>query len=91
MRIVLAARIACCATAAAATLTAGGGMTRNIRYLLNAFVLLLIGAHGGYRFAKERVRARARRRAGHRRHRRRDLVFRAVARRSGLGVVPPCR
>ena len=30
-------------------------MTRNVRYLLNAFVLLLIGAHGVYRFATERT------------------------------------
>jgi hypothetical protein len=29
-------------------------MSRNARYLVNAIVLLLIGAHGVYRFATER-------------------------------------
>ena len=30
-------------------------MARNVRYLLNAVVLLLIGAHGIYRFVTERT------------------------------------
>jgi len=30
-------------------------MTRNVRYLVNAVVLLLIGAHGIYRFTTERA------------------------------------
>jgi len=30
-------------------------MARNVRYLVNAVVLLLIGAHGIYRFATERA------------------------------------
>jgi len=30
-------------------------MTRNVRYVLNACVLLFIGAHGVYRFATERT------------------------------------
>ncbi|HET7608259.1 MAG TPA: hypothetical protein VFL84_06250 [Gammaproteobacteria bacterium] len=30
-------------------------MTRNARYVVNAVVLLLIGAHGIYRFASERA------------------------------------
>jgi hypothetical protein len=29
-------------------------MSRNVRYLVNAIVLLLIGAHGVYRFSTER-------------------------------------
>jgi hypothetical protein len=30
-------------------------MARNVRYLVNAIVLLLIGAHGIYRFTTERA------------------------------------
>ena len=30
-------------------------MAKNVRYLVNAVVLLLIGAHGIYRFATERA------------------------------------
>ena len=30
-------------------------MARNVRYIVNAVVLLLIGAHGIYRFASERA------------------------------------
>jgi hypothetical protein len=30
-------------------------MSRNVRYLVNAVVLLLIGAHGIYRFTTERA------------------------------------
>jgi len=30
-------------------------MARNVRYLVNAVVLLLIGAHGIYRFTTERA------------------------------------
>lgn len=30
-------------------------MSRNVRYLVNAIVLLLIGAHGIYRFTTERA------------------------------------
>lgn len=41
--------------AATARLTAGGSMARNVRYLVNAIVLLLIGAHGIYRFTTERT------------------------------------
>lgn len=41
--------------AAAASLTVGGRMPRNVRYLVNAAVLLLIGAHGIYRFTTERA------------------------------------
>ena len=40
---------------AAARLTAGGTMAKNVRYLVNAVVLLLIGAHGIYRFTTERA------------------------------------
>jgi len=40
---------------AAARLTAGVNMARNGRYLVNAVVLLLIGAHGIYRFTTERA------------------------------------
>ena len=40
---------------AAARLTAGGTMARNVRYLVNAVVLLLIGAHGIYRFTTDRA------------------------------------
>ena len=39
----------------AARLTAGGSMQKNVRYRVNAIVLLAIGAHGIYRFATERV------------------------------------
>lgn len=40
---------------AAVRLTAGGNMSRNVRYLVNAVVLLLIGAHGIFRFTTERA------------------------------------
>jgi hypothetical protein len=41
--------------APAARLTAGGSMQKNVRYRVNAIVLLAIGAHGIYRFATERA------------------------------------